>query len=153
MTARKTIEDFLGSRRLAVVGVSRNPRDFTRTLFRELQKRGYELIPVHPQAAEIEAVPTVAHIQDVSPPVEAALLLTTPSVTPEVIRECQQAGVHRVWIYRAGTAAAASSTTEFCAEHGMDVVSGECPFMFLPDTGFPHNFHGFCRKLVGRYPQ
>ena len=41
MTTIQSIQDFLGLKRLAVVGVSRDPRDFTRTLFRELQGRGY----------------------------------------------------------------------------------------------------------------
>jgi hypothetical protein len=32
-------------------------------------------------------------------------------------------------------------------------VAGECPYMFLPNAGFPHNFHAFCKKLVGLYPK
>jgi hypothetical protein len=33
------------------------------------------------------------------------------------------------------------------------VVAGECPFMFLPETPWFHRLHGFCRKVVGRYPK
>jgi predicted CoA-binding protein len=154
MTSRKNIEEFLALKRLAVVGVSSNPKEFSRSLFRELQTRGYQLVPVHPQAAEIEGVPAVAHIRDASPPVDGALLLTNPSVTDEVVRECCDAGVRKVWMYRASGAGAVSrDAVEFCTKENMSVVEGECPFMFLPDSGFPHNVHAFCRKLIGRFPK
>ena len=40
--------NFLGHKRLAVIGVSRNSKDFSRVLFHEFLKRGYDAIPVHP---------------------------------------------------------------------------------------------------------
>jgi len=43
--------DFLAQRRIALVGVSRDPRDLSRALFRELRGRGYDVVPVHPQLA------------------------------------------------------------------------------------------------------
>jgi predicted CoA-binding protein len=154
MTTLKTIDEFLGAKRLAVIGVSRNPRDFTRTLFRELRTRGYDLVPVHPEAAEIEGVPAVARVNDASPAVEAALLLTKPAVTDEIVHECHAAGIERIWMYRAtGAGAVSGDAVQFCESHGMSVVAGECPFMFLPNASFGHRLHGFCRKLVGRYPK
>jgi len=154
MTTRQTIDDFLGVKRLAVVGVSHKPRDFTRSLFRELRSRGYDLVPVHPEAIEVEGIPAVRRVSEASPPVDGALLLTSPAVTGEVVVECQQAGIRRIWMYRAvGAGAVSPQAVQFCEENGMSVVAGECPFMFLPDSGFPHNFHAFCRKLVGRSPK
>ena len=154
MTTRKTIDDFLGVKRLAVVGVSRKPKDFTRSLFRELRSRGYDVVPVHPEVSEMDGVPVVARLSDVSPPVEGALLLTSPAVTGQVVRECQEAGIRRIWMYRAvGAGAVGPEAVEFCETNGMSVVAGECPFMFLPGSGFPHNFHGFCKKMLGSYPK
>ena len=54
MTERQLIDDFLAQKRIAVVGVSRNPRDFTRTMFNEFIRRGYDAVPVNPNAAEID---------------------------------------------------------------------------------------------------
>ena len=153
MTSRKTVDEFLGLKRLAVIGVSSNPRDFTRSLFHALQQRGYELVPVNPKAVEIEGVPAVAHVAD-APPVEGALLLTKPAVTAQVVRECNDAGIRHIWMHRGGgTGAVSAAAVEFCASHQMAVVEGECPFMFLPNAGFPHNAHAFCRKLIGRLPK
>jgi len=154
MTTRKSIDDFLGVKRLAVVGVSRNPRNFTRMLFRELRSRGYDVVPVHPGAADFDGVPAVRRVSEVSPPADGALLLTTPEVTGEVVLECHAAGIRRIWMYRAtGAGAVSLQAVEFCEANGMSVVAGECPFMFLPDTAFPHRLHAFCRKLVGSYPK
>jgi hypothetical protein len=44
MTPLKEIEHFLGLKRLAVVGVSRQAKDFTRMLWAELADRGYDLV-------------------------------------------------------------------------------------------------------------
>jgi hypothetical protein len=154
MTTRNAIDDFLGLKRLAVVGVSRKPKDFTRSLFRELRSRGYDVVPVHPEATEMDGVPAVARVADMSPAPDGALLLTNPAATREVVRECQQAGIRHIWMYRAvGAGAVSPQAVEFCESHGMTVVAGECPYMFLPHSGFPHNFHAFCKKLLGSYPK
>jgi predicted CoA-binding protein len=95
-----------------------------------------------------------AHVADIQPPVDGALLMTKPAVTEQVVRECQAAGIGRIWMYRGvGTGAVSDGALEFCAANGMSVVAGECPFMFLPETPWFHRFHGFCRKLTGKYPK
>src|SRR5690348_6389628 len=100
MATLAQICDFFSNRRIALVGVSRNARDFTRVLFREFLNRGYDAVPVHPGVAEIDGRPCFARIHYIRPPVGAALLLTTPQVTGEVVRDCAAAGVTRVWMYR-----------------------------------------------------
>ena len=157
MTTLQDIESFLALRRLAVVGVSRRANDFTRVLFRELRQRGYDLVPVNPalaeMGAEVDGIPCVASIAGVSPPAEGALLLTSATVTDKVLQDCLQAGIHHVWLYRASGAGAVSpSAISFCESHGIQVVGGECPFMFLPQTGWVHRLHGVCRKITHTYP-
>jgi hypothetical protein len=41
----------------------------------------------------------------------------------------------------------------FCREHGIKVVPGRCPYMFLPRIGSIHRVHGWIEKLLGRYPK
>lgn len=154
MTTIQGIRDFLGLKRLAVVGVSRNPQDFTRTLFRELQGRGYDVVPVNPNLSEVEGLSCLPRVQDASPPVEGALLLTHPSVTELVVQDCARAGVRRIWMYRAaGDGAVSCGAVAYCQSNGIDLVEGECPFMFFNGPSWPHRLHGFCRKLLGRYPE
>jgi predicted CoA-binding protein len=84
--------EFLAERRLAVVGVSHHPQDFSRGLFRELLRRGYDVVPVNPARGEIEGLPCAARVQDVSPPVVGVLVMTRPEVTEQVVRDCVEAG-------------------------------------------------------------
>jgi len=152
-TTRKQIDEFLAHKRIAVVGVSRNPKDFTRTLFREFRVRGYDLVPVNPASSEVDGLKCYASVRDVQPPVRAVLLFTSPEVTEQVIGDCVAANVKHVWMYRAtGQGAVSGAAVAACRENGIGVVAGECPYMFFHKTGFPHRVHGFIRKIMGSYP-
>ena len=153
MVSLDRIQDFLAQKRFAFVGVSRQPKDFSRSLFHEFRARGYDAVPVHPAAEAIDGVPCFRSLQEIDPPVDSVLLMTPPEVTDMLVRECAQAGIARVWLYRGGGRGAVSpSAVKFCEDNGIDVIPGECPFMFFPETGFVHRFHGFVRKIAGAYP-
>lgn len=148
------IEDFLAQKRIAMIGVSRDAKHFSMALFEELCRRGYDVVPVNPAAPSITGRHCFARVQDIQPPVKAALLMTSPAVTEKVVEDCYEAGVQQVWMYRAaGRGAVSTKAVEFCKAKGMEVIAGECPFMFLPGTAGFHRFHGFIRKIRGRYPR
>jgi predicted CoA-binding protein len=151
----QVVQDFLHQKRLAVVGVSRRPKGFSLTLFRELRRQGYDAVPVNPKTQEIDGVPCFSRLQAVQPPVDGALLMISPAATDAVVRDCAEAGIKRVWMYRAGGTGGAVSAdaVKYCEEHGIAVVPGECPFMFLPKASWFHRFHGLLRKITGKYPQ
>jgi len=153
MTALADVRDFLAQKRLAVVGVSRQPRDFSRSLFREFLQRGYDAVPVNPQAGDIEGRTCFPDLDAIQPPVDTVLLMTSPAVTDQTVRDCARLGVRRVWMYQAHPPGAVSKdAVEFCLSNGIAVVPGECPMMFLSDTGWFHRFHGSLKKLFGSYP-
>ena len=153
-TSLETIEDFLAQKRIAMIGASRDPKDFSSALFEELRKQGYEVIPVNPKAPAVMGERCFPRIQDVQPPVDTALLMTSADVTDAVVRDCAEAGIRRIWMYRAGGKGAVSpAAVAFCLKHGIQVVPGQCPFMFLPQTSGIHKFHGFTRKITGSYPK
>jgi predicted CoA-binding protein len=142
---------FLAARRIAVVGVSRSEKDFSRMLFRELVSRGYDAVPVNPAIAEADGCRAYGRLSDIDPPVEAALLLTPPAATEAVLRDAIRAGVRKVWMHRgAGAGAGTPAALAFCEANGIEAVHDLCPFMALPDTGFPHRVHGFFRRRLGR---
>lgn len=154
MSAMEQIREFLGQERLAIVGVSQQPADFSRTLFREFQKRGYDVVPVNPAIRDIEGKPCFASVREIQPPVSTVLLMTSPAVTEAVVRDCADAGVERVWMYRAGgTGAVSPEAVGFCESNGIAVIPGECPFMFLPGGAWFHRLHGWVKKIAGSYPR
>ena len=153
-TTHKQIENFLEQKRLAFVGVSQDSKDFSRNLFRDLQQRGYEVIPINPKVAMIEGETCYSRVQDISPPADTAFLMTPPQVTDQIVRDCAEAGIRIIWMHRgAGSSGAVSQKAiDFCQENGIEVIPGFCPYMFLPNTGFFHKVHGFMMKLSGKYP-
>lgn len=153
MVTGEQIEDFLAEKRFAIVGVSRNASDFSRTLFAELRRRGYDPIPVNPAANEIEGIRCYARVQNITPPVKAVLIMVPPKVAGQVVRECAEANVRHVWLHQgAGIGAVSSEAIEFCNEHGIRVIPGYCPYMFLSHAGLIHRAHGLVMKLTGVYP-
>ena len=148
------IQDFLACKRFAFIGVSRRSNDFSRALFREFLQRGYDAVPVHPVATELEGVPCYAHLSDIQPPLDSALLMTSPTLTGDLVQECARAGIQRIWLYRgAGQGAVTATAIQLCEANGISVIPGECPFMFFPDTGWIHRAHGFVKHILGTYPK
>jgi uncharacterized protein len=148
------IEDFLAQKRIAIAGISRDSASDSVKLFEELCRRGYDVVPVNPNTAEVQGRRCFARVQDIQPPVEAVLVMTSPEVTETVVNDCAEAGIRRVWMYRAtGKGSVSAKAVALCKERGIEVVPGQCPFMFLPDSAGVHRFHGFVRKIIGRYPQ
>lgn len=153
MRERQAIDDFLAQKRIAVIGVSRNPRDFTRMMFNEFLRRGYDALPVNPNAGEIGGRRAYASVGQIEPKPDAALIMTPAAQSEAVARECAEAGVERIWFYRAtGHGAVNERAVDLCESRGMSVVSGRCPFMFFPNPGL-HGLHGLLLKLIGRYPR
>ena len=153
MTTREQIDNFLAQTRLALVGVSHDPKDFSREMFRELTRRGYDMVPVNPNLTEVEGRRCFARVQDVTPPVGGALVMTAAARSEQVVRDCAEAGIKRVWLHRgAGTGSVSQAAVDFCWQQGLSVVEGYCPYMFLPEASAFHRVHGFFLKMTGRYP-
>jgi uncharacterized protein len=153
-TSLETIHEFLTQKRIAVIGVSRKPHSFSLGLFQELLRSGYDPVPVNPQTPNVLGHPCFSRVQDVTPPVKAALLMTSPHVTEAVVADCAQAGIRMVWMHRGvGSGAVSSRAVAFCRSQGIEVIAGECPFMFLSPIGGVHRIHRFLHKITGRYPK
>ena len=92
-------------------------------------------------------------LQAVKEPVEGVLVMTPFQATLQVVQDCAAVGIRSVWIYRAsGQGAVNPEATAYCAENGIRVVDGYCPFMFFPETKFVHRVHSFIQKIKRRYP-
>ena len=148
------IRNFLALRRIALVGASRDPKDFSRVVLREMGKRGYDIVPVNPAAeGSLDDKRCFARVQDIEPRVDGALVLTAARDTERVVRDCAEAGIRNVWLHRSGgQGSVTQEAVEFCHGQGIHLVEGECPLMFLRPTGLVHHVHAFVRKVRGTYP-
>ena len=67
MTTKKQVDDFLALKRIAVVGVSHDPKEIPYTLWQEFRQRRYEAIPVNPAAPRSTARPATSGSRTSSP--------------------------------------------------------------------------------------
>jgi len=102
MSSMAVIEDFLEQKRIAVVGVSRNPKDLSRTLVKTLRQRGYEAFAVNPGMSSADDAPCYASLKEIPSTLDGVIVMTSPAVTGEVVQECA-AHSARVALPRWGT--------------------------------------------------
>lgn len=148
MNTMERARELLAQKRIALVGASRNEKDLTRILLRELAKRGYDVVPVNPSAAgaELDGRRAFTRLRDVAPPVDGAIFFTAPGQTAGAVEDALAAGVRRLWFHRGGGAGAASpEAMAACKAAGVEPITDLCPFMALPNAGWVHRLHGFLR--------
>ncbi len=141
------VVDFLAARRVAIVGFSRNPKDFSRTIDEAFRRHGMATIPVNPGAGEIDGRRSFPRVSAIDPPPDAAIVLLPSAQAAAAVDDCLAAGVTRVWLHRGGGPGSASpEALALCAARGVTPVTDLCPFMVLPGTAWPHRLHGWIRR-------
>jgi hypothetical protein len=152
----KSIQSFLHGKRIALVGASRNPKDFSRHVLREFLARGYDIVPVNASESEImiEGRKAYRRLSDIPGPLDGALLMTPAAVTASIAGEILASAIPRVWLHQGvGPGAVNPKAVELLRERGVDVVAGECPLMFLDGERGVHRVHAWIRRLFGTYPR
>jgi predicted CoA-binding protein len=139
-TVKQAATEFLSKRRIAVTGVSREPKDHgSNTVYKRLRDRGYDVFPVNPNADEVEGAVSYHDLKSIPGGVEAVVIATAPDKAEDTMRECAELGVKHVWMHRGPGAGSVSATaTDYGREHGITVIDGGCPLMFQPTADFGH---------------
>jgi uncharacterized protein len=145
------IEDFLAQRRIAVIGASDERNNFGRTIYQELRDRGYDVVAVHPTAPTVLGDPAVGEVGAVEGVLDGAIVMVHRDQALPVVQECIDRGVPRIWLFQGvgGAGAAAPAAIELCTLHGVTVVPGACPLMFLQPVAAIHRVHRGIRHLNG----
>jgi hypothetical protein len=149
INARADVEDFLAQRTLAVVGVSRTGTKFGNVIYRSLRDKGYHVIPVHPAAESLEGDRCVPNLRHLPPGVDGLVLVVPPAETERIVREAVAAGIRRIWMQQGAESPVA---VQFCRDHGISVVSGECLLMFAEPAEWVHRAHRWLWKHLDRLP-
>jgi predicted CoA-binding protein len=139
-TIREAASEFLAQKRIAVTGVSRNPREHgSNTVFKRLRDRGYQVFAVNPNADEVEGAPSYHDLRSIAGGVDAVVIATAPDKAEGTMRECAELGIKHVWMHRSyGQGSVSATATAFGRGHGITVIDGGCPLMFEPTADFGH---------------
>ena len=149
MTTLKQINEFLDSQPIALVGVSRNPKKFGFTAFKELKDKGMNIIPVNPLADEIMGEKSYRNVKMLPPEVRSIIVFTKKNQTASVIRDAKEKGIKQIWIQQMADSKEALNELK---DSGINFITGECILMHYKPHSI-HKFHGSLKKFFGRFPK
>ena len=150
MAARADIDGFLALRKAALVGASRSGRKFGNSVLKELAAKGWELYPVHPEAAELGGLPCRPDLASLPEDVRAAILITPPAVTEVLVREAADAGLTHVWLQQG---AASPAAVEICRDRSLVCIHDQCILMFAEPAAWMHRLHRGLWRWLGKLPK
>jgi predicted CoA-binding protein len=149
-TNKQKIEDFLNSKKIALAGVSRNKKKFGYISFKSLIEKGYNILPINPDANEIDGKKCFKSITDLPSDVESVIIMTPKDNTDEVLIEAINKGIKNIWVQQMSDT---KNTIGIAEEYQKEIVTGKCIFMFAePITGV-HKFHRTLVKIFGGLPR
>ncbi len=154
-TIKDAAAEFLASKRVAVTGVSRHPKNHgSNVVYQRLRDRGYEVFAVNPNADEVEGDRCYHGLRAIPGGVEAVVIATRPEIAEETMRECADLGIKHVWMHRGpGAGSVSKSAADYGRQHDIAVIDGGCPCMFEPTADFGHKAMRVVFTLTGNVPR
>lgn len=149
MTSKAAIEAFLAQDTLALAGVSRSGRGFGNAVLKDLGRKGYEMLPIHPEVSEIGGVRCYPSLGALPKRPGGLVLVVPPEQTEKLVREAHETGIDRVWMQQGAESDAA---IRYCEQYDVEVVHGECIMMFAEPKGI-HRAHRWLWGVLGRLPE
>ena len=150
------VNEFLAQKRIAVVGVSRNDGQHPvgNVIYRRLKTTGHDVFPVNPQMRTFEGDRCYPDLQSIPGRVDAVVIITRPETTERIVRDCNDAGVPRVWMHQSlGKGSSVSpEAVEYCRQHGISVIAGACPMMYGDGADFGHTCMRWILRVTGGLP-
>ena len=148
--------DFLAQTRIAVAGVSRNDgRHPTGNLiYRRLKATGHAVFPVNPHMQTFEGDSCYPDLRSIPGGVDGVVVVTRPEITRQIVHDCHEAGVRRVWMHQSlgkGTSVSPEAV-EYCLQHDISVIAGACPMMYVGHADFGHTCMWWILRLTGGLP-
>lgn len=152
LTLHEAADEFLAQKRIAVVGVSRQPNEAANNIYRKLRESGYEVFAVNPQADEVEGDRCYHALNELPLVPDGIVVATPPQATERVVQDAGRLGIKRVWMHRSfGEGSTSEAAVAYCREHGMRVIPAGCPMMFCEPVDIAHKcmrwFLGATNKL------
>lgn len=152
-TLPDSVADFLRGKRIAVAGVSRSGKEAANAIYRKLRDSGYEALPVNPAAREVEGVRCFPDLASIPGTVDGVVIATHPKVSVELVRQCHNHGIRRVWFHRSfGQGSVSEEAVRECGAHRIDCIVGGCPLMYLEPVDGAHRCFRWWLRWRRRVP-
>lgn len=149
-TSKKSIETFLESRKMAVAGVSRNPKKFGFTVYKDLKEKGYQVYPINPNLEQLDGNPCFHSVSALPLDVRNLLIITPKTQTLQVVKEALEKGIDNIWIQQMSET---REVLDYLKDKELNLVVKECILMWMEPVSSIHKFHRNILKFFGRLPK
>ncbi len=149
MTSQKLVDEFLSSKKIAVVGVSRKKTKFGNAIYKELKQKGYKVFAINPNINVFEGDNCYPDLHSLTEKVDAVVISVTPRQAEKVVADVKEAGIKKVWLQQGSQSDAA---IKYCEENGINCISNECILMFAQPSAFIHRAHKWVWGVLGKLP-
>ncbi|MBM2815422.1 MAG: CoA-binding protein [Ignavibacteria bacterium] len=150
MAEKANIDEFLAGRKMAIAGVSRNPKKFGYMACKEIIQKGFAVYPINPAGGEILGLSAYPKLESLPEKQENLLVLLPKIQAYNVIKDAFRNGIKRIWLQQGSESAEA---LEFCSKNGVTVITGRCILMFIGSHKIPHRIHRWFSGVFGMLPK
>ena len=148
-----SVAEFLAGKRIAVAGVSRAGNQPANAIFRRLRDTGHEVIPINPNATEVEGQRCYPDLASVPGTIDGVMVVTHPSMSAEIVRQASERGITKLWFHRSfGDGSVSGEAIAEAEKRGIEPIVGGCPLMYCGNVDLGHRCFRWWLALQRRVP-
>jgi acetyltransferase len=100
----KKLDSIFRPKRIALIGVSNDPKSVGGITLRNLVGGGYNgvVYPVNPKREAVLGIPCFPDVKSLPKIPDLAVIMTSAKIVPQLVKECGEAGIHGLIIMSAG---------------------------------------------------
>jgi len=122
----KEIVEILKLKRVAVVGMSRNPNKAAHSVPMYLYKNGYEIYPVNPHATEIAGLKVYKSLKDIPVEIDIVDVFRPSDQVFEVVKEAIEIGAKVIWLQKG---IYNKDAVEYAKKYNVKIVWDRCMYV------------------------
>jgi len=150
MITKKQIDSFLEPKKLAIAGVSRNEKKFGSHAYKELKKKGFDVVPINPYMDNLHGDPCYKDVKSLPDSYDRLLIITPKSEVEGIVKQAIEKGIKHIWMQQSSDTPEAIGLAK---KNDVDLIYGKCIMMFGDPVTSIHKFHRGIAKLFGKYPK
>jgi len=123
MNEKRTIDEILAMKTIAVVGISDNPSRPSFQVAKYLMENGFEIVPVNPAISEWLGRKSVPDLKSALQRIEVVDIFRKSEAVPEIVEQAIEIGAKAIWMQEGVVNEEAAKRA---IEAGLLVVIGKC---------------------------
>ena len=108
---------------IAIVGATDDPFKFGGKIYRDLKRKGYQVLPVNPTRQTVDGDPAFATLADLPRSPDIIDVVVPPDIGISIAEQANELGYKRIW-YQPGSES--STIVDYLDENEFEYLAGPC---------------------------